>query len=526
MGFLKSKPAKKAAEQAAGSGLLAVLPDNPAPWYRTNHLLLLNLILFVPMLSSASVGFDGAMMNGLQTLKQWRGYFDNPSAPILGTMNAIYPIGKIMGLAPTTWLADKYGRKAPMWAGFFLLLLGAALQGASNSLAMFIVSRWLLGAATAFIAQPAPILVTELAYPTQRGKISSLYNTFFFLGAILAAWSTYGTFRLPSTWSWRIPSILQGALPALQVTFFYFVPESPRWLVAHGKTEQAREILTRYHAGGDASSPLVEHEINEIEQNLRLETEALRDSSYIDLIKTAPNRRRTLIAIIVGFSAQFVGNGVISYYLQLVLNTVGITETKDQALINGLLQVFNWFAAVFAGAMMVDRLGRRKLFLISTAGMLVCYVVWTVLTSVFARTQDSTTGYAVVAFIFIYYFFYDIAWSPLLLSYPVEIFPYTLRGRGLSMSLGSTFIGLIIGQFVNPIGMANLGWKYYIVFCCILAVLLVVIWLLFPETKGRTLEQIAEVFEGKKHSVGDNVVAKEKEEDEFVETVNTTDKKA
>ncbi|GJC86115.1 lactose permease [Colletotrichum liriopes] len=530
MGFLKSNPTKKTAAQAVGSDLLAVLPENPAPWYRTKHLLLLNLTLLVPMLSSASVGFDGAMMNGLQTLGQWRGYFGNPSAPVLGTMNAVYPIGKIMGLFPTTYLADKYGRKVPMWVGFFLLLVGAALQGASTSLPMFIISRWLLGAATAFIAQPAPILVTELAYPTMRGKMSALYNTFFltcgrqFLGAILAAWSTYATFRLPSTWSWRIPSILQGALPAVQFAFFYFVPESPRWLVAHGRTEQAKEVFIRYHAGGDASSALVDYEIKEIEENVRLETEA-RESSYLDLVKTAPNRRRTLIACIVGIGAQWSGSNPVSYFLTLVLNTVGITKTKDQALINGLLQLFNWVAAVFAGAMMVDRIGRRKLFLTSTGGMLVCYIVWTILTSVFSNTKDDRAGYAVVAFIFIYYFFYDIAWSPLLMSYPVEIFPYTQRGRGLTVTLGSTFISLIIGQFCNPIGLANLGWKYYIVFCVILAILLFSIWLLFPETKGRTLEQIAEVFDGKNHTLGAGGIGKEQADDDFVEVENIADRK-
>ncbi|KAF4922616.1 Lactose permease [Colletotrichum viniferum] len=489
MGFLKSKTTKKTAEQAVGSDLTAVLPENPAPWYRTKHLLLLNLTLLVPMFSSASVGFDGAMMNGLQTIEQWRGYFGHPSAPILGTMNAVYPIGKIMGLVPVTWLADKYGRKTPMWIGFFLLLLGAALQGASVSLPMFIVSRWLLGAATAFIAQPAPILVTELAYPTQRGKISALYNTFFFFGAILAAWSTYGTFRLPSTWSWRIPSILQGALPAIQCVFFYFVPESPRWLVANGKTDVAREVITQYHAGGDSSALLVDYEIKEIEENLRIEMEASKESSYLDLLKTGPNRRRTLIAVIVVASSRTT------------------------------------FAALFAGAMMVDRIGRRKLFLISTAGMLVCYVIWTILTSVFARTKDEKAGYTVVAFIFIYYFFYDIVWSPLLMAYPVEIMPYTLRGRGLTVSLGSTFIGLIIGQFLNPIGMANLGWMYYIVFCCILAILLVLIWFLFPETKGRTLEQIAEVFDGKNHSLGISGAGEEKLKDDFVEVENVADRK-
>lgn len=119
------------------------------------------------------------MMNGLQTVKQWRNYFDNPNASILGTMNAVYPIGKILGLAPTTWISDRYGRKAPLFVGFLLCIIGAALQGASQNLPMFVISRLILGFATACIAQPSPIIITELAYPTHRGKITALYNTFY-----------------------------------------------------------------------------------------------------------------------------------------------------------------------------------------------------------------------------------------------------------------------------------------------------------------------------------------------------------
>lgn len=237
-----------------------------------------------------------------------------------------------------------------------------------------------------------------------------------------------------------------------------------------------------------------------------METEIQGETSWMDLVRTAPNRKRTLIAVIVGFFAQWVGAGVVSYYLTLVLNTIGITETSDQALINGLLQIFNWITAVGAGAMMVDRAGRRPLFLISVAGMAASYAIWTGLTSTFIKSHDADAGRAVVAFIFIYYFFYNIAWSPLLLAYPVEIFPYSLRGKGVSVSLSCTFIGLIIGQFVNPVAMTAIGWKYYIVFCCILGVLFWVIYFLFPETKGRTLEQIAEVFDGVSHKAGTNEV--------------------
>lgn len=119
------------------------------------------------------------MMNGLQTVGQWRAYFNHPDASILGVMNAVYPIGKIVGLIPTTWLSDRYGRRFPMGIGLVLCIIGAALQGGSQNLAMFIVSRFLLGFATAFIAQPSPIIVTELAYPTHRGKVTALYNTFY-----------------------------------------------------------------------------------------------------------------------------------------------------------------------------------------------------------------------------------------------------------------------------------------------------------------------------------------------------------
>lgn len=270
-----------------------------------------------------------------------------------------------------------------------------------------------------------------------------------------------------------------------------------RWLASRGRREEARKVLADWHAGGDLDSPLVAFELNEIETAIHEESEVLSEVSWLELFRTPANRKRTLIAVLVGWFAQWNGVGVISYYLTLVLNSVGITAVKDQTLINGLLQVFNYLVSVLGGAMMVDRLGRRTLFLTSSVGMLLSYVAWTGLTASFVTTRSELTGRAVVALIFIYYFFYDIAFTPLLQAYTVEIFPYTLRGRGLSAMYMSTFVGLIVGNQVNPIAMKAIGWKYYIVFCCLLALLVVIVWFLFPETKGHTLEEIREVFEGK-----------------------------
>jgi MFS family permease len=110
------------------------------------------------------------MMNGLQTLPQWRAYFGQPTAPILGTMNAIYPLGKFIRVFISAFIWDRFGRKIPMYLGLTLLILGAGLQGGSRNIPMFVIARLTLGFACSFVSQNAPILITELAYPTHRGR--------------------------------------------------------------------------------------------------------------------------------------------------------------------------------------------------------------------------------------------------------------------------------------------------------------------------------------------------------------------
>lgn len=118
-------------------------------------------------------------MNGLQTLPQWSDYFDNPEGAILGLMNSVYPLGKVVALLFVAYICDRFGRKLPLLVGLVACIGLAIMQGLAKSLPTFVIARALLGFFTSFISQPSPILVAELAYSTQRGKITALYNTFF-----------------------------------------------------------------------------------------------------------------------------------------------------------------------------------------------------------------------------------------------------------------------------------------------------------------------------------------------------------
>lgn len=121
-------------------------------------------------------------MNGLQSLDQWQQYFGHPTGALLGTIIAAQSIGCIVALPFVGDLCDRFGRKPILVAGIIIICIAAANQGAAQNLAMFIVARLLVGFGGMFSAQPSPMLIAELAYPTHRGKYTSVYWTAFYLG--------------------------------------------------------------------------------------------------------------------------------------------------------------------------------------------------------------------------------------------------------------------------------------------------------------------------------------------------------
>lgn len=400
-------------------------------WYKDPALRKTYICLMFVVLTSATNGYDGSMMNGLQTLPYWQSYFNNPHGSLLGLLNCIMAVGSLSAIPIVGYIPDLFGRRTGIVIGCLIMLLGVILQTISVNFRMFVAARFFLGFGVAIAHAASPLLITELAHPQHRAIFTTIYNTTWYFGSIIAAWLTFGTNHIGSNWQWRVPTIVQAFPSVLQLTFVYFVPESPRYYLAKGKPELAHKVLADVHANGNLDDELVQCELTEIRDTIKMEQE-FEGNGWPELWRTPGNRRRLLIMITAGFFSQWSGNGLVSYYLHIILDDIGYTNVTTQDVINGVLQIFN-FAVALTMCFFVDKIGRRKLFLTSTAGMFVTFIVWTICSARYSMTQSAAAGKAVIAMIYIYYFFYNLAWSGMLIGYTAEILPYKIRAKGLTV---------------------------------------------------------------------------------------------
>jgi len=464
-------------------------------WYKNNRLVLLNLWICLLLLTSSTSGYDGSMINGLQSVNRWEEFFDFPAGGKLGLFNAIQNIGSLAAYPFAPYVTDGLGRRTTIWIGAVIMVVATAIQTASQNFGMFIGARFLIGFGLTFGVSSAPLLISEIAYPTQRAQLTSVYNSLWHLGSIIAAWTTFGTFRINDNWSWRIPSALQGLPSVIQVCLIWFVPESPRWLVGKGREDEALSTLAYYHADGDENDPLVRYEFEEIKAAIAFDREVAANVGWLALIKTPGNRKRMRIIIALAFFSQWSGNGLGSYYLNKVLSAIGITDPNTQLLLNGILSIFSCTVAIFAG-FLCERFGRRPLFLLCCGGLTITWTLETVCFAVYSQNGNVHAGHAVVAMMFLFSFCYNLAFSPLIVSYTVEILPFALRAKGFTIFNFAIALSLIFNQYVNPIAFKALGWKYFLVYVFWDMFETVFLYFYIVETKNRSLEETAALFDG------------------------------
>lgn len=289
----------------------------------------------------------------------------------------IYTVGQVCAFFPCVYFPDKIGRRYTMFGANLLLIAGALIAGFSRNMSMFLFGRFLVGVGCTTAGLAAKTYLSEVTSPWNRGRWMGLLNSFYYsklsfppreqadatVGQILASGVSIPLGRLTSNYSWRIPLILQCALGVINVAFVLFPPESPRWLYAKGNGQEAVRLLAHLHSrDNDVDSPLVRLELAEIEESISLQGADKRWWDFRPVFKTRAARYRFGLGLIVAVWGQLSGNGLITYFLPMLLKAAGITSPDRQRVLNFVNSVTS-FAGALLGTSMVDYMGRRFLML-------------------------------------------------------------------------------------------------------------------------------------------------------------------
>jgi sugar porter (SP) family MFS transporter len=385
--------------------------------------------------------------------------------------------GSMLGAVTGGVLADRAGRRAILLWGGLLFIVGSVLAPLAPNVFAVISARALLGIAIGFTSVTAPVYVSELAPPQSRGMLIGLYQFALTIGIALADLVGYW---LANDHAWRMMFGL-GAVPALLFLLLVLtVPESPRWLVAHGRSKEAESILRSYT--DESGTALL---LEDIRTSLLVKAERHWAALW------TPTVRRALV-IAVGFTVlqQVTGINTIIYYGPQIFSLAGIGTDKDAIFATLLVAVVNVLATIIA-LVLVDRVGRKPLLYWGVAGMTLSLFV---LAYAFHNqaTLGSSMGMIATACLMVYITCFAFSMGPIAWIIVAEVFPLRLRARGVAAAtLGSGASNLLVSlTFLSLIKSAGntLTFCIYGLFCILT---LFFVRYVMPETKGCELESIS-----------------------------------
>ncbi|KAJ6163005.1 hypothetical protein N7497_002984 [Penicillium chrysogenum] len=465
-----------------------VLQNNTnSNWMKDPGLRRLNLGIGFMLSASATAGYCASMINGLLVLPEFSTFLEGLDANERGLIIAAVSLGSFCAFIPGSYIADNLGRRICVLIGSSLVIIASIIQISTQDHWVFFGARVLAGMGVGISQTAAPLLITESSHPRQRQTFTGLYNALWFIGSITSATIGFAGLTIAGSWSWKLPCLTQVTLLCLR---------EPQMAGLSGRKEDGMAILARYHANGDVNDELVQDEFYQICKSINAEADksCRRWSSFF---ATRSNMHRLSICVILGFMQEWSGNGVVSYYLAPILESVGIYNASHQAAINISMQVWNLCFAV-GGAMAADRYGRRKLWLSATMLMFIYLSAATTMSGLFQELHVLEAGIAVVPMLFLFCSAYDMAYMPLFIAYPAEILPFQLRAKGLAITLTTDSMACFFNQFINPVALDAIHWKYFTVYLGCLVIFMATIYFLLPETKGLSLEEVARIFEKEK----------------------------
>ncbi|CAG9937378.1 unnamed protein product [Clonostachys rosea f. rosea IK726] len=449
-------------------------------------------------------GYDQGVMSGLLTGQAFTSTFpeidtDNGgSASLQGTVVAIYEIGCFFGALFCLVAGERLGRRWSIMLGCIVLAIGATLQATAFSIPHMIVGRIVAGLGNGMNTSTIPVWHSELSKPKNRGKGLAIELAVNIFGVALSYWVDYGMSFVMNDSQFRFPLAFQIFFAILTFFGILILPESPRWLIAHDRFEEARHVL--WAVQDDAKQrteedPIVNRMLSEIQVTVREEREAASTGSFKAMFKNGEQRflYRTMLGIGGQFCQQLSGINLITYYAPVIFQkSVGMSHNLSL-----LLAGFNGIAYFFSSLIpiwVIDRLGRRKLMLFAAAGQCACMAVLAGTVS----DGSKAAGIVAVIMLFLFNFFFAVGLLAIPWLLPAEYAPLAIRTRAAALATASNWIFTFLVVEITPVSIDSIGWRTYIYFSVFNFCFIPMIYFFYPETQWLSLEQIDKLFTGPK----------------------------
>ncbi|KAK9797673.1 putative Major facilitator superfamily (MFS) profile domain-containing protein [Seiridium cardinale] len=450
-------------------------------------------------------GFDISSMSAWIGSTQYLEYFHSPDSATQGGITASMSAGSLVGALAAGFLADRLGRRGALQIASLVFIVGAALQASAQNVAHLIVGRVVGGLSIGVTSSQSCVYLAELAPSRIRGRVVGIQQWSIEWGILIMYLISYGCDKaISSPNAFRIAWGVQGVPAVVLFVVLFFFPESPRWLGQKDRWEECEEVLAHLHGKGDRSSPFVVAELEEVREAARVAHES-KDIGFLGLF--GPKVwKRTLAGCSVQLWQQLLGGNVMLYYLVYIFNMAGMSG--NVALTSSIIQYVIFLVTTGAILPIVDRLGRRPLLI---GGAIVCCLLHFTTGAVMAsygHAVDSIDGNsilrweiggapakAVIALCYIFVGVYGLTWAPIGWIYCSEVFPLKYRAVGVGLSAASNWtMNLALAFFVPP-AFTNIQWKTYMIFGTFCAVMVFHIFFTYPETAGKALEEIDELFD-------------------------------
>ena len=473
-------------------------------------------------------GYDQGVFGGLLSNRAFLKTFNYPSSTIQGQIVATYDIGCIMGTLLSMFVGDKLGRRRSILIGCFILIIGGIMQAASYSIAPMIVGRIVAGVGNGMNTIAIPVWQSETAKAEHRGKLIVLQMVTNIFGISLTNWMNFGFTYIPDNpVSWRFPLAFQCFFALVTMALVCVAPESPRWLVMRDRTEEAQAILARLEAKPENDARIVE-EVGFLVASVNHEA-AVQDSvAWREVFRNGEQQtlRRILLGAGTEIFQQIGGVNVIAYYLPVVLvRSFGMSD-RLALILSAVdsMQLMFWGALA---AVLIDRVGRRRLMIMGTACSGVCFTLVAIgLRYANVGSSNVNQGMAVMAvvFIFMYYVFYGMSLLSIPFMYPAEINTQRMRNTGTSIATAVNWSCVYLVVVVTPTAIDTIGWRYYLMYGMLNFVFVPIVWYFYIETARLSLEQVDRLFQIK-HEGGKSVSWKEATRQARMETQETVEAK-